>query len=290
MATHNSFTGYAQVMLPPRVIKTSEDEYVRATCSAMTIRGKRSIGDSLENIRYDTPAIRTSNQELCEEISRWKVGDMVEIKGTVTSREIIRTNTCPKCNGENQVQGIMTYVHPIFCDRRETNITHEEGINLLRYRCEISNNVTLIGMLTVDPQFHETQEGTLIGKYQIAVLRRFRIKEDSPDRKADFIWIKSFGKIAKKDQEYLKKGTFVFIDGVLQTVPYERKITCAHCGEEFTAKEMSMEVVPYQVEYLRGYIPQEEDAEIADDKNSVDHLVGESKIQQKANALLDSLK
>lgn len=289
MATHNSFTGYAQVMLKPRVIKNDDGEFFRASCALMTIRGKRSIGDNLENIRYDSPTLRTDNPTLCEEISGWKVGDMVEVKGTLTSKEIVRTNTCPKCGEENQVQGVITYVHPIFCGRRETNISNEEGMRLLQYRNEISNNVTIIGMLTQEPAYHETSAGTLIGKYQIAVMRRYRIKEDAPDRRADFIWVKSFGKIAEGDRKYLKKGTLIYIDGVLQTVSYDRKIVCAHCGEEFTTQEVSTEVVPYTVEYLKDYIPQEDDGKAKDDKNSVDYLMGDNKVTQKAHDILNNL-
>ena len=289
MATHNCFTGYAQVLYNPRVIKSEDGEYKRATCVAMTIRGKRSIGNALENVRYDTPAIRTSNPEMCEEIAGWKVNDMVEIKGPVTSREIVRINTCPKCGGKNEVQGVMTFVHPIFCSRRDTNISNEEGMRLLEYRNEISNNVTLIGMVTQEPTYHETDNKSLIAKYQVAVMRRYRIKEDTPDRKADFIWIKSFGKIAEVDRKFLKKGTLVYIDGVLQTVDYDRKIICAHCGEEFSAKESSLEVVPYTVEYLKDYIPQSDDEAEKDEKYSVDNLVGESKVQKKAHDILNSL-
>lgn len=289
MATHNSFRGYGQVILQPRVIKTEDGEFARASCAIMTIRGKRSVGDNLDNIRYDSPPLRTSNPTLCEEISGWKVGDMVEVKGTLTSREVTRVNTCANCEGKNEVQGVVTYIHPIFCGRRETNISNEEGMRLLQYRNEISNNVTVIGMLTQDPTFHETANGSLIAKYQIAVMRRYRIKEDSPDRKADFIWIKSFGKVAEGDKKYLKKGTLIYIDGVLQTVKYDRKIVCAHCGEEFAVSETSLEVVPYTVEYLRDYIPQDTDDTEEDDNNNVDYLVGESKVAKKAHDLINSL-
>ena len=289
MATHNSFRGYGQVMLPPRVIKTEEGEYQRASCAIMTLRGKRSIGDSLENIRYDSPALRTSNQVLCDEISNWKVGDMIEVKGTITSREIIRTNICPACGAENRVQGVMSYVHPIFCTKIEGNISQEEGIRLLKYRNEISNNVTVIGMLTQEPQYHITANKTLIAKYQIAVMRRYRIKEDDPNRRADFIWIKSFGKIAETDKKYLKKGTMIYIDGVVQTINYDRKIICASCNEEFNASETSLEIVPYTVEYLRDYLPQEDNGGKDPEKDQIDYIVGDSKIQQKAHGILESL-
>lgn len=288
MATHNRFIGYGQVYLPVRVIKNEDGEYTRATAAFITIRGKRSYGNSLENVRQDHPALRTSDPYFCEEISSWKVNDMIEVKGTITSREIIRTNTCPKCGATNQVQGITTYINPVFCGRRETNISNEEGRQLLQYRHEISNNVTLIGMVTQEPTFHETADSGLIGKYQLAVMRRYRIKEDPPDRKADFIWIKSFGKIAEVDQKYIKKGTLIYIDGFLQTVKYPRTIKCAECGEEFSAEEQSMEVVPYAVEYLKDFIPQSEEEMEKDEKNSVDDLIGESKAQKKARELFES--
>ena len=288
MATHNSFRGYAQVIVPPKIIK-SDDEYKRATCVINTMRCKRSTGEMIDSIRYDTPSLRTSNPTLCEEMSNWNVGDMVEVKGTITSREITRTNTCPACGTENKVQGVISYVHPIFCTKIESGVSPEEGLRLLKYRSEISNNVTVIGMLTQDPQYRTTANKTLIAKYQIAVMRRYRIKEDEPTRRADFIWIKSFGKIAETDKKYLKKGALIYIDGVLQTVSYERKIVCPNCGEEFSTQEISLEIVPYAVEYLRDYIPQKEGDGVDPEKDQIDYLTGESRAQQAAQDLIKSL-
>ncbi len=287
MATHNIFRGYGRVIVPPRVIK-NEEGYQRATCAIMTMRCRRKTGDMLDNIRFDTIPIRTSNKEQCEEIASWKVGDMVDVKGTVTSREIVRNNTCPTCGIENKVQGVATYVHPIFCTRIESGTTDEEGLKLLKYRNEISNNVTIIGMLTQEPQYHVTEKKVMIAKYQIAVMRRYRIKEDEPTRKADFIWIKSFGKVADTDKKYLKKGALIYIDGVLQAVPYDRKIVCSSCQEEYSSPETSLEIVPYAVEYLRDYIPQKE-GEIDPEQDQIKYLTAESKVQEAANAVLASL-
>lgn len=272
MATHNIFTGYAQVITLPRVVKNEDGEYVRASCGVVTLRGKRDYGNILDTIRLDTPVLRTDDPIQCREIENWKLNDMVEIKGPITSREITRTYICPECGAENKIQGVATFIHPIFCGRRESGITKDEGYKLLQYRSEISNNVTLIGMLMGDPSFRETEKGVKIGKYQVAVMRRYRIKEDEPSRKADFIWIKSFGRIAEKDEKFLKKGTLMYIDGVLQTKKYEKEINCASCNYKITADEVSTEVVPYACEYLRDYIPQKEDDDNIDPEEKAEDI------------------
>lgn len=253
MAIHNIFNGYAQVVAPPRILKDEEGNFVKGICAVVTIRGKRDSGNNLENIRYDCPTIRTGKPSLIKEMSTWKVNDMMEIKGTLTSRQVQRSSICPHCNASNSINGIITYINPIYMSRRETNISKEDGISLLQMRNEISNQCTIVGMVSREPHFYTAENGLHVAQYELAIVRKFHIIEDNPETKVDFIWVRSYGKIAETDEKALKKGTVVLIDGVLQTKNYDKDIECSECGEVYKTKEASMEIVPYAVEYLKGY-------------------------------------
>ena len=259
---HNSFYGYGQVAAAPRVYKNSEGKFAQAIVPVATIRGRRDAGNNLDKVRYDCPTIRTRKEEQVREINSWKENDMVLVKGTVTSREVVRKRECPCCKNINESQGIITFINPIYCSKIEDNIQHSYGVSLLRERNEISNNVTLSGMLTCDPLYYKSESGVETTQYQICVFRKFRIMEDDPERKVDFIWVRSFGKIARKDAEDLKKGMRVLLDGYLQTRSYEKVNVCDSCGEKFLSDENSMEIVPYAVEYFRGSLEQEDIVEM----------------------------
>ena len=66
------------------------------------------------------------------------------------------------------------------------------------------NKIILLGRLTKDPEVVLSSKETMIGKFTIAVPRKY-IKEGE-DRKADFINIVTFGKLTEFVGKYFKKG------------------------------------------------------------------------------------
>lgn len=261
MAIHNTFYGYGQVFAEPRIIKDEDGNYSLGRCSFITIRGRRSTGNTLDHVRYDCPTIQTRKEIDVKTLDSLKVNDMMEIKGTLTSREVVRTTICPHCGRENALKGIVTYINPIYVGKRENNISREDGLALLQDKCEISNNCSVMGMVCQEPQFYQTEDGYTEAHYQLAIVRKFKILSDGPDRKTDFIWVRSYGKIAKTDVRAIKKGAVVFIDGVIQTKNYDRDVECEHCSEMYKTQEVSMDIVPYAVEYIKGHNPIIEDGE-----------------------------
>ena len=75
------------------------------------------------------------------------------------------------------------------------------------------NKVMLIGRLTKDPDYRQTQSGMAVARYTIAI---DRIK----DKEADFINCIAFGKGADFAYNYLHKGTKVALEGRIQTGSY----------------------------------------------------------------------
>ena len=216
-----------------------------------TLRGIRKFGIKTNNIKYDQPLVYTQNPDMCKEIANWSVGDIVEIKGSLTTKDINKVTTCPECKQKNSQEGNAVYVTPIHCYIRERGYSEEEALEKLKLLSEISNNVTLIGVVCRDPVLYRKNR-TKITSYQLAVRRKFRISEDSIETKTDFPWVKSFGGIGANDILVLKKGSYIFLDGWVQARKFPRETVCSHCGHTYKWNDWSIEVVPYASEYVKN--------------------------------------
>ena len=74
------------------------------------------------------------------------------------------------------------------------------------------NKVVLVGRLTKDPTVKETQNGSFMARYTLAVDRRVK-----GDTTADFISCVAFGKGAEFAQKFLSKGMKIGVSGRIQT-------------------------------------------------------------------------
>ena len=268
MAKHNQVILNGQVSIPPRVVTDENGHPVRAMCGIDVMHGNRDFGNNIDNIKYDVPLIMTSEEAMIKKIANLKKGDMVEIKGTITTRDITKRTTCKFCGHKHEKAGNLVCVTPIYVEKRESELSDEKGKRLLRDRCEISNLVTVIAPLCRDPQLYRTENGTAVTTYQLAIRRKFRIKKDA-DIRTDFPWVKSYGQIAENDAKSLKKGSYVFIDGRIQVRQLKRVQECENCGKVYEWSDSATEIVPYAVEYLRDYFTVEEIAAIEKEKGKV---------------------
>ena len=82
------------------------------------------------------------------------------------------------------------------------------------------NNVALIGRLVRDPEVRTSQNGTTVGRYTLAVDRRFKREGEAS---ADFISCICFGKSAEFAERYLAKGIKIAVTGRIQTGSYTNK-------------------------------------------------------------------
>lgn len=81
------------------------------------------------------------------------------------------------------------------------------------------NRVVLVGRLTRDPETRTTNTGKSVSEFSLAVTKRFKPQDGSPD--ADFIRIKAWGSQADYVSKYLTKGRLVAIDGRLDQRRYQ---------------------------------------------------------------------
>lgn len=75
------------------------------------------------------------------------------------------------------------------------------------------NSISLIGALATDVKLTETQNDKSMSKFTIAVNRPY---QPNGEKKADFIPIVCFGKVAENCSKYLKKGSRVAVEGRLR--------------------------------------------------------------------------
>lgn len=80
------------------------------------------------------------------------------------------------------------------------------------------NRVVLIGRLTRDPEMRTTQTGKSVCSFAIAVNKRSKPTDGSPD--ADFFNISAWERTAEYVSNYLTKGRLVAVEGRIATRKY----------------------------------------------------------------------
>ena len=76
--------------------------------------------------------------------------------------------------------------------------------------------VQIIGNLGADPETRYTQSGTMTVRFNVAVNRRGRNPDGSPLEETEWFRVTAFGRLAETCQQYLAKGSPVFIEGRLR--------------------------------------------------------------------------
>lgn len=86
------------------------------------------------------------------------------------------------------------------------------------------NKVQLIGNLCADPEIRKTQSGDPIANLRVATSERWTDRGSGEKReKTEFHNVVIFGGLAKIADQYLKKGSKVYLEGSLQTRKWQDK-------------------------------------------------------------------
>lgn len=83
------------------------------------------------------------------------------------------------------------------------------------------NKVLLMGNLTKDPELRYTPQGTAVANLRMAVNRRFKTKNQETKEEVCFITAVVWDKQAETCNQYLHKGSPVFVEGRLQSRSWE---------------------------------------------------------------------
>jgi single-strand DNA-binding protein len=85
------------------------------------------------------------------------------------------------------------------------------------------NRVQLIGRLGADPETKFTPTGKKVTHFRLAVSNRWKDKNGETKESTEWANIEAWGRLGEVCQEYLKKGSLVFLEGRLKTDKYEDK-------------------------------------------------------------------
>ena len=85
------------------------------------------------------------------------------------------------------------------------------------------NRIQLIGYLGKDPETRYTPTGKKVCTFSLAVDRRWKTSEGETRHDTDWFNIEAWGRLGEVCQEYIHKGSLVFLEGRLRTERYERE-------------------------------------------------------------------
>ena len=104
------------------------------------------------------------------------------------------------------------------------------------------NKVMLIGRLGKDPEVRYTSSGQAVANFSMATDESYKNNDGEKVQKTEWHRLVLWGKLAEIAQQYLKKGSLVYIEGKLQTREWEKD------GE----KKYQTEVVGFSLQMLGG--------------------------------------
>ena len=79
----------------------------------------------------------------------------------------------------------------------------------------------MIGRLGKDPDGKFTPTGKKVTHFSLAVTNRWKAKDSETKEYTEWINIEAWGRLGEICQEYLKKGSLIYVDGRLKTDRYE---------------------------------------------------------------------
>ncbi len=102
------------------------------------------------------------------------------------------------------------------------------------------NKVLLIGNLGRDPEMKYMPSGTPMTSFSVAVSRSWRTPEGENKDETEWFRVVAWQKLAETCNEYLRKGSKVYIEGRLRTYEYQGQDGQPRQSVEVVANEMLM--------------------------------------------------
>ena len=120
------------------------------------------------------------------------------------------------------------------------------------------NRIQLIGYLGRDPEAHFTPSGKRVTHFSLGVTQHWRTGDEERES-TEWINVEAWERLSETCQEYLRKGSLVYVDGRLKTDKYE----------ENGSSRFFTKVVASQVQFLdrrpaddNDFVPEEAPAEL----------------------------
>lgn len=100
------------------------------------------------------------------------------------------------------------------------------------------NRVILMGRLTKDPDFKQTQSGIAMCKFSVAVERQFKDKVTG-ERQTDFLDCAAFRGTAEFISRYFSKGNMILVEGNIQNNNYTDNNGVKHYSNNIMVENVS---------------------------------------------------
>ena len=85
------------------------------------------------------------------------------------------------------------------------------------------NRVQLIGRLGRDPESRFTPTGKKVAHFSVAVSNRWKDREGEMRESTEWVNVEAWERLSETCQQYLKKGSLVYVDGRLKTDKVENQ-------------------------------------------------------------------
>jgi single-strand DNA-binding protein len=85
------------------------------------------------------------------------------------------------------------------------------------------NRVQLIGRLGKDPENRFTPNGKQVSHFSLAVSNRWKTSGGEAKESTEWVNIEAWGRLGEICQQYLHKGSLVYLEGRLKTDKYDDK-------------------------------------------------------------------
>lgn len=100
------------------------------------------------------------------------------------------------------------------------------------------NKVIIMGRLTRDPDFKQTQSGVAMCKFSVAVERQFKDKMTG-ERQTDFLDCTAFRGTAEFVSRYFNKGNMILVEGNIQNNNYTDNNGVKHYSNNIMVENVS---------------------------------------------------
>lgn len=102
------------------------------------------------------------------------------------------------------------------------------------------NKVILIGNLGKDPEVRHLEGQQVVANFTLATNRRYKTQSGEMKDETEWHRVVVWGKLAEIVEQYIKKGSAVYVEGRLQTRKWQDKDGHDRYTTEIRANEISM--------------------------------------------------
>jgi single-strand DNA-binding protein len=102
------------------------------------------------------------------------------------------------------------------------------------------NKVMLIGRLGQDPEVRYTQSNTAVATLSVATSERYKDGNGEQQERTEWHRVVAWGRLAEICQQYLNKGSLIYVEGPIQTRQWEDNQGQKRYTTEIKALQMTM--------------------------------------------------